>query len=423
MYLCVKKNLLQNIQFQIILFMHFGKGSSAWWGPPRKFDTQLQDRRVSWLELFYDLVYVIAIARITHHLAEHVSLGSFLEYACLFILIFWGWLNGSLYYDLHGNDGLRTRLMTLWQMMIVAALAITVDHLSDKGFTNIIIVFMMMQLFITYLWWSVGFYDKSHRQYNMPYTILYLVSLALMGLSLAVPASWLKLIVPVILVCNYAPPFISNILLRRSSLNLDLSSSMVERLGLFTIIVFGEVVLGVVNGISKTSELDFSAWLNFALALSIVFTLWWIFFTLISRREAKKGFVNASLLELLYIPTLISLGLIAVGFTLFFDLHEDIYALQKVFGYAMTTFFIGISLMLSLLEFPDTFYTLKRPIRVSLLLTGLVFFISTLIPIQLDSKYYLLGIIIILVMEIIYLNLLYYKLNAEQGDFVNKASE
>ena len=98
--------------------------TSQWWGPPKRFDVQEKERRVSWLELFYDLVYVIAIARITHHLAHHVTLGSFLEYAALFVLIFWGWLNGSLYHDIHGNEGLRTRLMTLWQMMILAALAI-----------------------------------------------------------------------------------------------------------------------------------------------------------------------------------------------------------------------------------------------------------------------------------------------------------
>lgn len=393
--------------------MHFGKGSSAWWGPPREFDKQLQDRRVSWLELFYDLVYVIAISRITHHFALHVSLDSFFEYICLFILIFWGWLNGSLYYDIHGNEGLRTRLMTLWQIMIIAALAITVDHISSKDYYNITIVFMIMQLYITYLWWSVGFYDKRHRRYNRPYTILYLFSFALLGLSLVMQGTWLKLLFPVILICNYLPPFISQYLLRRSSLDLDLSSSMVERLGLFTIIVFGEVVLGVVNGISKTHDLNLFTWLNFALALAIVFALWWLFFTLILGREAKKGFLNASLLELLYVPTLISLGLIAVSFTSFFDIHDTEPMMQRLFGYAITTFFVGISLMIDFLEFPATFLVLKRPIRVSLLVTALIFFIITLIPIPLNSMYYLLGVLIILIIEIIYLNSLYYKLSNE----------
>jgi low temperature requirement protein LtrA len=231
--------------------MRFGK-SATWWGPPKKFDPHFEERRISWLELFYDLVYVIAISRITHHLAMHINFEGFA--ICLFVhpdLL--GWLNGSLYYDIHGSEGLRTRLMTLWQVMIIAALAVTIDQPSATAYINTTIVFMIMQLYITYLWWSVGFYDRSHRRYNRPYTILFLIALALMALSLFVPRPWVKLIAIIVIICNYTPPFIAHRLLRKSSLDLSLSSSMAERLGLFTIIVFGEVVLGVVNGISKVN--------------------------------------------------------------------------------------------------------------------------------------------------------------------------
>jgi len=65
--------------------MRINIGSSAWWGAPKKFDREIKERRISWLELFYDLVYVIAIARITHHLSHHISIYDFLEYASLFI--------------------------------------------------------------------------------------------------------------------------------------------------------------------------------------------------------------------------------------------------------------------------------------------------------------------------------------------------
>jgi len=390
--------------------------TARWWGPPKKFDEPEEDRRVSWLELFYDLVYVIAIARITHHFALHVSINGFLEYISLFILIFWGWLNGSLYHDLHGNEGLRTRLMTLWQMMIIAALAITIDQSPERRYENITIVLMVMQLYITYLWWAVGFYDRSHRRYNLPYTILYLAALALMALSLAVPHAWLKLIIPLVLICNYAPPFVSNVLLRRDRMELNLSSSMVERMGLFTIIVFGEVVLGVVTGISKTGAKDFNDLFNFALALSIVFALWWLFFTLIANRKVKPGFVKATYLELLYIPALVSLGLVAVSFSAFFDPHVSQFALQQVFGFAVAGFLTAISLMLGLLEIPEFIQPLKRSTRLSLLLTALLFFVSTFIDFRVDITWYLIGVIFILVAEITYLNSRYYGLKIEEGE-------
>jgi low temperature requirement protein LtrA len=396
--------------------MRFTPMNAKWWGPPRKFENSEEERRVSWLELFYDLVYVIAIARITHHFAMHVSINGFLEYVSLFILIFWGWLNGSLYHDLHGNEGLRTRLMTLWQMMIIAALAITIDQSPDRRYVNITIVLMVMQFYITYLWWAVGFYDRSHRKYNRPYTIFYLTALALMGLSLAVPHDWLKLIIPMVLICNYLPPFVSTALLQRDRIELNLSSSMVERMGLFTIIVFGEVVMGVVSGISKTGAEDFYDLFNFALALSIVFVLWWLFFTLIANRKVKPGFVKATLLELLYIPALISLGLVAVSFSSFFDTQVSQFALQKVFGFAVAAFLVSISLMLGLHEFPEVFQPIRRPVRISLMLAAALFLVSTFINFQMDITYYLVGVIFILLMEIIYLNSRYYGLKVEEGE-------
>src|SRR5260221_4027481 len=383
--------------------MRIHYGSFAWWGAPQKFDREITERRISWLELFYDLVYVIAIARITHHLALHISISGFLEYVSMFILIYWGWLNGSLYHDLHGNEGLRTRLMTLWQMMIIAALAITIDHPTGKQYFNTTIAFMVMQFYITYMWWSIGIYDKEHRRYSTPYTILFLLSLALMGLSLVSSQQWLKLIVPLAIICNYSPSFIAHRLLRRSSLDLNLSSSMSERLGLFTIIVFGELVLGVVNGISELDLTVFSTWVKFAFALAIVFALWWIFFTMVSNRNAKKGFVNATLLELLYIPALISLGLIAACFTSLFTDHS-LHSLQPVFGNAITIFFISISLLMGMLETPDKVRMIIRPVRISLFIAALVFLFSTFIITYMDSLYYLLLVIIILIAEILNLN-------------------
>src|SRR5262249_1796811 len=148
------------------------------------------------------------------------------------------WLNGSLYHDIHGNAGLRTRLMTLWQVLIIAAIAVTIDQPSPTWYFNTTIALMVMQLYITYLWWSVGFYDRSHRRYNKPYTILFLFSFALMFLSFFVPAAWIKVIAVAVIICNYLPPFIAHRLLRSSSMDLSLSSSMAERLGQFTIIVF-----------------------------------------------------------------------------------------------------------------------------------------------------------------------------------------
>ena len=384
----------------------------SWWGAPKKFNPNIEERKISWLELFYDLVYVIAISRITHMLCGELSLANFMRYCSLFALIFWGWINGSLYHDIHGNKGLRTRLMTLWQMIIISAFSVTIDYGHGTFSEATTIALMLMQLFITYLWWSVGFYDKEHRQYNKPYTVLFLLSFALMGMSLILTPRYQPFIVLCIVVLNYIPPFIASRILRRNSLDLPLSSSMTERLGLFTIIVFGEVVLGVVNGISN-AEPGWITLLTFIFSMTIVFALWWIFFTLISNRNATKGFVNATLLEILYIPTLISLGIIAASFTLMFE-SKDIKTLYMIACFALGTFPACISIMMGMLSYPEEVKPIQLKVRISLFVTALVFAAYALVATKMSPVFFLLFILVFLSAEIIYLNSLYYSLKLAQ---------
>jgi len=196
---------------------------------------------------------------------------------------------------------------------------------------------------------------------------------------------------------------------------------MAERLGLFTIIVFGEVVLGVVNGISQVNKLDFLTWLTFGLAISIVFALWWIFFAMTSDRNAKTGFVNATLLELLCLPTLMALGLIAARFSYLFEPNETDRSLNVVFGSAIGIFLIGISLMMGLLVYAEIFDPIKKRTRLSLLVTSLVLFTWSVISIKLDTLYYLLVVILVLIAEIIYVTSLYYNLNSDEGKNIEKS--
>jgi len=44
-----------------------------WWQPPRRISERPAHRQISFLELFYDLVYVVLIAELSHALSLHVT--------------------------------------------------------------------------------------------------------------------------------------------------------------------------------------------------------------------------------------------------------------------------------------------------------------------------------------------------------------
>ena len=74
------------------------------------------------------------------------------------------------------------------------------------------------------------------------------------------------------------------------SLGIRATPSMAERYGLFIIIVLGEVVLGVVDGMLAVGDIDFRTVATGVLGLSIAFGFWWTYFDYaVGRRLAATG--------------------------------------------------------------------------------------------------------------------------------------
>jgi low temperature requirement protein LtrA len=323
-----------------------------------------------------------------------------------------------MHHDLHGTEGLRTKLMTLWQMLIVAALVITLHSETEQILFNATIVLLIMQVYITYLWWSVGLYDKDHRRLNKPYSIIYLISLGLMFATLFVEQPYIRILFYIALILNCSPPFVTYFLLKRKTDALSLSSSMTERLGLFIIIVFGEVVLGVINGIIATHSMSALSWIQFTLAISIVFALWWLFFTLVSDRQCKSGLLNSSVFELLFIPTLIGLGMLGASFSDLFKYFNEpgiqSVWVTKTFGFSICLFLLGIWAMVFFLKYPDTALSFIKPAKIAFFTTALLIGLFTCLPLQMSLVFHLLILLIILIGLILYLNGMWYKKNTKE---------
>jgi low temperature requirement protein LtrA len=379
---------------------------NIWWGPPKKFSTQIAERKISWLELFYDLVYVIVISRTTHYLATHPSWSGLLDYIYLFTMIFWGWFMGSIYHDLHGSPGIRTRFMTLWQMMAAGALAVTLDSPPESIIIRTTLAIMFLQLFITYLLWSVGLYDKQHRKLNRPYTFWFLAALVLLVVTFWIPFPYKRLVYFMALGFNFIPFVLSARKLKKEKVEFTLSSNMTERLGLFTIIVFGEAILGVINGVSHIAELTVHVWLCFGLGILIVFALWWIFFSTIADRECKKGMWAGNIMSLIYIPMLASLGLVGASFPTLMEnttTNENYFSspLQIIFGTSITIFLCCITGVSRFLIYTQEYEKPKKFVQLLLIVIGIInVLLMFLIPV-LPVLFYLLCVFTSLLIVII----------------------
>ena len=280
--------------------------------PPRPHGEVIEDRTVSFLELFYDLVYVVLIRQIAHTLAEDVSWSGVLDFAVVFGLIWIGWFNGAAFHELHGREDGRNRSFIFLQMGILTVLAVFTGHAASTDGEQFALIYAVLLAVLLCQWASV--YRTDAPEYR-PGALRYLAGLAVsigallassgMGDSgrLAVWAAVVGGSVALVVVYMLRTP--------DDSLGFRATHSMVERYGLFIIIVLGEVVVGVVDGLLAVGDLDFRTVATGVLGLSIAFGFWWTYFDYVGRRLPRQD--GGSFALWIYSQLPIALAVAAAG--------------------------------------------------------------------------------------------------------------
>lgn len=289
----------------------------SWWQPPRRAGDRIEHRQVSFLELFYDLVYVALIAQLSHALSSHIGWDALGGFAFLFVIVWWAWINGSLYHDIHGNNDIRTRVLTFLQMMTVVAMAIFAHNAFDESSVGFALSYAAFQLLLTYMWWRTGVYDPDHRPLSSQYSRTFLLATLLFIGSIFVmkpvrfylwgTALILMLVLPLYLRLRPNPPQVQ----AQLDLSTNVSTSLVERIGLFTIIVLGEIIIGVVSGVTEYHDLNWLVGGAAFFGILIAIGLWWIYFDLISHHRPHQNF--KIVITWLYLHLPLTIGITAVG--------------------------------------------------------------------------------------------------------------
>jgi len=287
-----------------------------WWQPPRSASNHPEERRVTFLELFYDLVYVVIIAELSHALARNISMAGVGTFVFLFIIVWWAWFNGAMYHDLHGNNDIRTRVFTFLQMLTVAAMAVFAHNAMGDGSVGFALSYAAFHLILTWLWSRTGVYDPNHRSLSRPYSRTFLITSLLFIISIVVPAPWRFVLWVIALLVDLS--LLSLLWTHRNSAIQEeinrvvlISPSAVERFGLFTIIVLGEVIVGVVSGVAEHPHLSGIVGSIAFLGMIIAIGLWWIYFDFASGRSPIPG--TRERLRWIYLHLPVTMGITAVG--------------------------------------------------------------------------------------------------------------
>jgi len=247
-------------------------------------DTQEEHRAATQLELFFDLVTVIAIAAVTakfHHAISHGDgLSAIPSFLFLFIGIWWTWMNFTWFASAFDNDDVGYRLLVIIMMSGSLIYAGGVSHIFDSfDFALGVLGWVIMRLCLIALWWRASRSTPELNKTAMRYIWgLGIVQCLWVAAYFIFPADASGILIAG--VCLFALELAVPVFAELAGRTPWHRHHIIERYGLLNIIVLGEVLLSVGFAISKLYDGVISKDI-LMLALSgllIVFSLWWIYF-------------------------------------------------------------------------------------------------------------------------------------------------
>jgi low temperature requirement protein LtrA len=285
---------------------------------------RVDNHRVGYAELFYDLVFVFAITQVSHHLLYHYTLVGAAETALLFLAIWWVWIYTTWVLNWLDPDALAVRLLLFGMMVAGLFLSMAVPAAFGDRALVFAGAYVAMQLGRSLYMLTVVWSEPNRRKTYLRISAYFVVSAGFWLWGGLVQSHDLRLLLWVLaLGIEYLGPVASYrfpVLGRDQSSNWRVSGAhMAERCGLFVIICLGETLL--VSG-ATFAEMAWDRAGLLAFLASVLGTggMWWVYFHIGHRRGAHQiehatdtGAIARRSFTYYHIPIVAGIILAAVG--------------------------------------------------------------------------------------------------------------
>ena len=269
---------------------------------------QDDDRRATWLELFFDLVFVAVVGQLANGLSADPIPVRFFEFAGLFVPVWWAWSGFTFYANRFDTDDLPYRLLTLLAMFGVAVLATTVPGVFRGATAAFPAAYVGVRSVLLVLYIRARRHVPEARKLATTFLVAFGAGAAVWLVSIAVARPWNYVLWGVALVCELSAPLLAWRQIPSAPID---PRHVPERFGLLTLIVLGESVLGVVLGAERVSWVAGST-AAAATGFLVAASLWWIYFDFLAETPISGGGILSGL-TYVYMHFFIFVGLAALG--------------------------------------------------------------------------------------------------------------
>lgn len=343
-------------------------------------------RHATWLELFFDLVFVAAIGIVTHDLAHthhgHISFEQLLRFPLVFIPMWWIWMTHTLYANRFDRDNRTDRLSSLFLMGLVIILA-TFSHGSlDKEFSYFVVIYVIIRLFQAFGYLNIHSKHKNEVAFGKDIAMGTIIGAVISLIALFFDSNIKFAFFYVGIIFDMAWQFKIKDKLKERPVD---KAHLVERLGLLGIIILGESMISIVGSLSTVSW-EFYDILGAFSGFVLVCTIWWIYYDSYHRFEEAKRIDTGHVL--IYMHLFVCMGLLILAnlirHSILEDLDKSTFGMLAVIG--LSLFYLGKQI-----PYMHAFPIWKKQIIINTTICIGITFASTFLP---RIEYSLLGMML-----------------------------
>jgi low temperature requirement protein LtrA len=264
----------------------------SFWRRPARLRPPDEERHATWLELFFDLCFVAAVAALAAELHSDPSLGGLLKFAGLFVPVWWAWMGFTWYASAFDNDDAVFRLYMLAAMLAVVALAANVGGVDDGNSTGFVVSYAALKFLLAAMFVRARLHASEWRGFCDRYAASNALGAAVWLSSLAVSTPgryWLWALGMAVLMTG---PVIAVRSFEGIAFN---QAHISERYGLFTIIVLGESIVVASTGIAELGG-EASVLVAAAAGFGLAACIWWMYFEFVGSSALSRESLLSSFL-------------------------------------------------------------------------------------------------------------------------------
>ncbi len=231
------------------------------------------DQKVTFVELFFDLVFVFCITQIVTLLHGHVDLTSAGSALLVFWLVWWAWTQFTWALNAANTDHPRVRLVTLLATAVAFFLAVGIPQAIGGGALWFAIPYVSVRVIGLLLYYWVARADEAQRSAVLVFGGVSLTGLVavLVGAILGGAAQYWFWGLTILL--DLVAARIGG---QRQGWNIH-PDHFVERHGLIVIIALGEALIVAGAGLTKAPDTP-TAVATAVLGVAVTCGLWWVYF-------------------------------------------------------------------------------------------------------------------------------------------------